>query len=254
MKKSSNVQKSNELKEAEMSAKENSSNAMTRKITFIGDNAISLYTNRRYLSLSLLVKLMSDSLDEDLPFEVNLTCLTLEAFAKAFKELGDYEFSLLIFKNLEPLNFFKLLNDISTQTYYNSSKEVSNKFLTSEKVIKKLNRFYNEYYEIYDYCLKNNYTSLYLFEITAMNNNETLKNQYKNLGEYLHSNDRKKRHIVSSLFNELENETRRCGITEATANDYYYKLMRIDKEINNIFEKIDLNKIYSIDSLYFSIL
>ena len=181
MKKSSNVQKSNELKEAEMSAKENSSNAMTRKITFIGDNAISLYTNRRYLSLSLLVKLMSDSLDEDLPFEVNLTCLTLEAFAKAFKELGDYEFSLLIFKNLEPLNFFKLLNDISTQTYYNSSKEVSNKFLTSEKVIKKLNRFYNEYYEIYDYCLKNNYTSLYLFEITAMNNNETLKNNIHNL-------------------------------------------------------------------------
>ena len=86
MKKSSNVQKSNELKEAEMSAKENSSNAMTRKITFIGDNAISLYTNRRYLSLSLLVKLMSDYLDEDLPFEVNLTCLTLEAFAKAWKE------------------------------------------------------------------------------------------------------------------------------------------------------------------------
>lgn len=251
MKNLSNVQKKENLEEAEIASVNNSSIAMTKMITFIGENVEILYTSKRYSSLDLMIELIEKDLTTPVPFKVHLSCSTLEAFAKAFKEIGDYELSLMIFNNIDPLNFFRLINDLSIQTHYNSSKEIANKFLTSERTLSKLNRFYNEYTDISDYCIKNNYTSLYLFEITAMNKNETLKKTFPNLSQYLHSDDKEKRHIVSSLFNELENEVRKCGITEATVNDYYYKLIRIDKEIDKIFEEIDLNLIYSIDSLYF---
>lgn len=255
MKKNSNVQKSNELKkEAEISsAKNETSKEETKKVTFIGENVKSLYTNDRYKSLSFLIDQIEKDLEEPLPFDVNLSCLTLESFAKAFKELGTYGFSIIVFNNIKPINFFKLLNDISIQNYYTSSKKVATKFLTSDKMLSKLNRFYTEYQDVYDYCIKNKYTSLYLFEITAINNNENLKEYFPNLSTYLHSNDKQKRHIISSLFNELENEVRRCGITEATINEYYYKVIRIDKEIEKIFTMIDLSEIYSIDSLYYKL-
>lgn len=246
MKNLSNVQKSNKLKEAELSAQ--------KKVVFLGGNLEILQRNSRYRSFSYLINQMEDDLDlSSEPLQVNLSCITLEAFAKAFKEQGDYKTSLMMFKNLEPLNFFKLLNDLSVQTYLNSSKEIANRFLTSEKILSKLNRFYNEYSDVYDYCQKYNFTSLYLFEITAMNKNETIKEHFKNLSSYLHSDEKEKRHIVSSIFNELENEIRKSAMTERSINEFYYKVVRIDKEIEKIFEQIDLSSIHSIDSLYYTL-
>ena len=50
--------------------------------------------------------------------------------------------------------------------------------------------------------------------------------------------------------NEMENETRKNYITEDTVFEYHHKFQKIDKNIEKLFSKIDLNSLYSIDYLY----
>jgi hypothetical protein len=117
-------------------------------------------------------------------------------------------------------------------------------------MLKKLNRFYNEYNDIYEYCVEKKYTSLYLFDMTSNNVLSGLV-VFPNLTASIHSDDKNKRHIASSLLNELQNEVKRCNISESSKDEYYYKLRKIDLNYDTLLEKINLSELCSIDSLYY---
>ncbi len=247
--KESNVQRIIVMnKEAEDSA--------NQKVMLTGNELKGAMSNSRYMPIFLLFKTMENNLTEDVNFNVNVSYLTLEAMHKALVEIGNYEdFVSLFEKNIEPLNFFRLINDLGRQGKYRSGRQVSNIFFTSATTLKKLNSFYNEYNDIYDYCIIYKYTLLYLF---SMSDKElpTMLKSFDNLRKYFQDNDEnnfQKRHIVSCLFNELENEVNRCGVTESTKDEFYHKMQKINDNIEKLFRTKDLNALYSIDALYYSL-
>lgn len=242
-----NVQRVNVMnKEAEISANNNEG-----KVMLIGNQLEGAISNPRYASIFKLFIAMEKDLNEIIPFNINVSYLTLEAMLKALVEIGGYDnFASLFKNNIEPLNFFRLINDLGRQTKYHSGRQVANMFFTSAKTLKKLNRFYNEYADIYDYCIIYKYTLLYLFNMSDKELPTMLKS-FNNLKKYFHDENSQKRHIVSCLFNELENEVNRCGVTESTKEEYYHKMQKINDNIETIFKTKDLNVLYSIDALYY---
>lgn len=232
-----------------------SANEDERKVMLTGNNLESAISNSRYMPIFLLFKTMESKLQNRICYDINLSYLTLEALKKALIEIGDYEkFVALYEESIEPINFFKLINDLSIQTKYTSGKEVASKFLTSSIVLAKLNSFYNEYESIYDNCLANKYTLLYLFDASGKGNLPTMLNSFKNLKKYFYDKDKQKKKIVCYLFIELENETKKCGVCDDTKDEYYHKMQKINDNIDEIFNKIDLNGLYSIDYLCYELL
>ena len=215
----------------------------------------SAASNSRYMPIFLLFKTMESKLQNKIYHNINLSYLTLEAFKKALIEIGDYEKFLAMYEeSIEPINFFKLINDLSIQTKYTSGREVSDRFLTSSNALTKLNSFYNEFKDIYDECLKNKYTLLYLFDASGKGNLPTMLNSFGNLKKYFYDKDKKKNRIICYLFIELENETKKCGAGDDTKEEYYHKMQKINDNIAKIFTKIDLNNLYSIDYLCYELL
>lgn len=237
-----------------------SANNDERKVMLTGSNLESAISNSRYMPIFLLFKTMESKLQNRICYDINLSYLTLEALKKALIEIGDYEKFVALYKeNIEPINFFKLINDLSTQAKYTSGREVANKFLTSSIILTKLNSFYNDFNDIYNNCLKNKYILLYLFDSSGRGNLPTMLNSFENLKEYFNNKsnekeEKQKRNIIYYLFVELENETKKCGIGDDTKDEYYHKMQKINNNIDDIFSKIDLNGLYSIDYLCYELL
>ena len=246
MKKISSVQKSENLKKEDYNL---ALNNKLDKLNILANDIETKLNNQRYQNIGKLFITLNDSLKEKLPFKVNITCLTLEALAKASMSCGENEFALIVLNNITPINFFRLINDISMQRTCASSRKMAQDYLESEKNLKRLNRFYNEYADIFNECQKYHYSTLYLFNL-VIDNDRANNTPYTNIFALLHSNDKRKRHIVCNLINELENETRKNYITEDTTFEYYHKFQKINENIEDLFNKIDLNSLYSIDYLY----
>ena len=246
MKKFSNVQKSENLKKEDY-------NLATRnkldKINILDSDIEAKLNNQRYQNVGKLFIILNSKLDKKLPFNVRISCLSLEALAKASMSYTQKEFEKLILQNITPINFFRLVTDISMQITCPSSRKIAQDYLESEKSLKRLNRFYNEYSDIFNECQKYHYSSLYLFNL-VIDNAKANNTPYTNIFTLLHSDDKRKRHIVCNIINEMENETRKNYITEDTVFEYHHKFQKIDKNIEMLFSKIDLNSLYSIDYLY----
>lgn len=240
MKNLSNVQKKENLNKEATKANE---------VTLIGNNVELLFTNKRYSALKNLFEEMENNLKTPLNFDVNISCVMLEAFAKGIME--DDGLVELFQTNMAPKSFFCFVNDLSLARKHTSSREIINIYFT-EKVIKKLNRFYNEYSDVFDFSQRFKYTTLPLFEVTGMNDTQILQTQFPNLFQYLHDENKSKRHIVSCLINEFNNELSR-SISENSRNELFHQLSEIDKNIHLILENSSLDCLYTIENLYYSI-
>lgn len=240
MKNLSNVQKKENLNKEAVKANE---------VTLIGNNVELLFTNKRYSALKNLFEEMENNLEAPLNFDVNISCVMLEAFAKGIME--DDELVELFKKNMTPESFFSFINDLTLTKKHTSSREIINIYFT-EKVIKKLNRFYSEYADIFEFSQRFKYTTLPLFEITGMNDTKILENQFPNLFKYLHDDNKSKRHIISCIINEFSNELSR-SLSENSRNELFHQMSEIDKNIDLILENSSLDSLYTIENLYYSI-
>ena len=126
MKNLSNVQKKENLNKEATKANE---------VTLIGNNVELLFTNKRYSALKNLFEEMENNLKTPLNFNVNVSCVMLEAFAKGIIE--DDGLVELFQTNMAPKSFFCFVNDLSLARKHTSSREIINIYFT-EKVIKKL--------------------------------------------------------------------------------------------------------------------
>lgn len=223
--------------------------SMQKKILLPEDKMDILNNSKLYHKLGIMIKLiesdLTDEIDKSSPMKVNLSFKALDAFVDAFNDQGEDTIFFKMLMNLSPLNYFKFLNDISNPNYMGSSSDIADKYLTSEKMLRKLNRFYNEYDKVYDYCQVHNYTSLYLFEL-----NDSTTKWFKNLSKYLHDEDKDIRQLVSSIFNEFDNETSKCIINGKSVTELYNKTKAIDENIDTLFKMVDVSYLYSINYLH----
>ncbi len=162
----------------------------SEKVVFVGSQISGVPKLPRYSELFLIFSLMEQDLEEELPFDVNLSIVTLETFAKAFislkeekkyanrllnktngkknvkvsTESSEHDFAYRLFNNISAKNLFRFINDLTNLRNFSNSDEMADKFLSTDVALKSLNSFYDEYDDIYDECAKRNYSMLYLYE------------------------------------------------------------------------------------------
>ncbi len=162
----------------------------SEKVVFVGSQISGAPKLPRYSELFLIFSLMEQDLEEELPFDVNLSIVTLETFAKAFislkeekkyanrllnktngkknvkvsTESSEHDFAYRLFHNISAKNLFRFINDLTNLRNFSNSDEMADKFLSTDIALKSLNSFYDEYGDIYDECAKRNYSMLYLYE------------------------------------------------------------------------------------------
>ncbi len=162
----------------------------SEKVVFVGSQISEAPKLPRYSDLFLIFSLMEQDLEEELPFDVNLSIVTLETFAKAFislkeekkyankllnkangkknvktsTESSEHDFAYRLFHNISAKNLFRFINDLTNLRNFSNSDEMADKFLSTDIALKSLNSFYDEYGDIYDECAKRNYSMLYLYE------------------------------------------------------------------------------------------
>ena len=137
MKNLSNVQKKENLNKEATKANE---------VTLIGNNVELLFTNKRYSALKNLFEEMENNLKTPLNFDVNISCVMLEAFAKGIIE--DDGLVELFQTNMAPKSFFCFVNDLSLARKHTSSREIINilssaEFLPNIMVLQPQNNWIN---------------------------------------------------------------------------------------------------------------
>ena len=233
---------------------------MKRKVNYVGVTREGILAVPRYKNLLEIFDYFEDMLDEPLYFDVKIDYVVLHAMFLAATPLHeleddpnckivDVESTIEQFEVLEPINFFRLLNDLSVQNIAYNSEDIYDKFLRNIKILKSLNKFYNEYSDIYDINLKFNYTSLYLFGVLSDKNisHPSLDNFFK----HIHNDDRQIRHFICRLLNEFYNEKERHNASERLQSECWYNIYRINKKLDDVLNdnKIDKAKYISVDSL-----
>lgn len=269
-----NVQTKNNVKEAvKDSANIEYLATGKEKVILVGRDLSSKISLPRYSSLFFIFSLFEEDLEEPLNFDVNVSVLALESFAKAlialkpddtnkkskknktaiskedirFGNSAEHDFSYRLFKNISAKNLFRLLNDISVQSKHKSSDEIASKYLECDTSLIKLNKFYNKFDSIYDICANSNYSMLYLFDDMESN-----LSPYQNVMKaILNDEENSISNEFAYIITSFENEISKCMYSESIKNDYYSMLEKIDKNIEKLKEKIKQgNKIYSIEELY----
>lgn len=271
-----NVQTKNNVKEAvKDSANIEYLATGKEKVVLVGRDLSSKISLSRYSSLFFIFSLFEEDLEEPLNFDVNVSVLALESFAKAlialqpdevdkksnnskasiskedirFGKSAEHDFSYRLFKNISAKNLFRLINDISIQSKHKSSYEIASKYLECDTSLIKLNKFYNRFDSIYDICANSNYSMLYLFDDIESN-----LSPYQNVMKAISDDEND---LVSNAFayiiTSFENEVSKCMYSESIKSDYYSMLEKIDRNIEKLKEIIqndNENKIYSIEALY----
>lgn len=221
-----------------------------------------------YFEKALLEQLDSGDVSEkDIPKYIEISCMVYEALAIAtmdpfgvplYLDIKDeyekkrFECNVIShFKKISPLNFFKLINDLSVQKFYTSSREVADRFFINSNELKRINKFYDELRYIYIENFNHRYSLIYLYVIITTN----YLNKYcflKNAIELAGSKDIEKRNIARFIINIFLNEL----ITKDVKNTYgkddlYYKMGYINTNINTLITSdINVYKLYSINSIY----
>lgn len=234
------------------------------KVNYVGVTREGIKDTPRYKNLISILNHFEDMLDEPLSFDVHLDFITLHALFIAATPLNEYEkdptcniidheSTIEKFEVMDPVNFFKLINDISAQKKIYKGEDIYDKYLRDEKTLKRLDRFYNEYEDIYDICVRQNYTSLYLFE--AICDNDRSHPSLDNILKHIHDDNKVNRHFVCVLLNEFYNEIYQHNISERTQSEYWYNIYRINEKLEDILadNKIDKTKPVTIDWLFHSI-
>lgn len=251
-----NVQ-SNETKFMEVPAKEQKIDFIgtkTEKVVFKGNQLATSINQKRYEKIYGMLAEYEKDLKEPIQFDISLSYMVLESLYKATEDFDTAQEAVEFFKkNIKPKNFFLLINDLSNQTMYHTSKEVYNKFLSSGKVLKALDSFYDEFAKLYDYSMFSNYSTIYLFD--KLFNNKDKKYKYlENIYNAVNQKeDLKLRHVACSILNELLNEVTRNNLTDDSRNYYYYQMQTIDENWDKVIDIISKTEkdIYSIDSIYY---
>lgn len=155
------------------------------------------------------------------------------------------------FMNLSPINFFKLINDLSNQNFYHSSREIADKFLMNIRELRNINKFYNELSDIYIKNHKHSYTFIYLYVVTTTNYLNKFTGMQKLL-KLANSKYKEKRKIARFILNILLNELLYHPIsTDIENNKLDYRIAIINGNIEILFEKnINIFDLYSIDFIY----
>ena len=157
------------------------------------------------------------------------------------------------FKKLSPINFFKLINDLGVQRIYDSSREIADKFFLNSNGLKRINKFYNEFSDMYIKNCDDKYTLIYLYVITTTN----YLNNYSFLKDTLdlaRSKDMEKRKIAGFVINLYLNELIVCksyryedSIRDSLNGTRKFKMAYINTNINVLISS-DIN-IYDFDSI-----
>ena len=231
-----------------------------RKVNYVGVTREGIEASPRYKNLLDIFDYFEDMLDEPLGFDVKIDYVVLGAMfiaATPLHELEDdrnckivdVESTIEQFEVLEPINFFRLISDLSVQNIAHNSEDIYDKYLRNVKILKCLNKFYNEYNDIFDSNLRSHYTSLYLFE--AISNPDMSHPSLDNFFKHIHDDNRQTRHFICRILNEFFNEKNRHNVSEKTQEDYWYNIYRINKKLDEILNdnKIDKNKSLSVDYL-----
>lgn len=248
------VQKSNEKKFKEVQIEQTNKCRLSTevgKVTLVGCNLASSATLPRYKGIYKLFETFEEKLEEKIPFDISLNYIVLESLVSAFKDFENDEDAIKFFtSNIKAKNFFYMINDLSGKTSYHSSDKIFNKFLSSADTLRKLDSFYDEFIDIYEYSLRYGYSSLYLFEkvFDTKNSKENFLdkifntiNQEKNIPA---------RHIACNVLNEFYNEVKRPNLTEDSIDEYYHKMRKINEKWNDVLSKTEKN-LCSIDTLYY---
>ena len=235
---------------------------MKRKVNYVGVTREGILAVPRYKNLLEIFDFFEDKLDEPLYFDVKIDYVVLHAMfiaATPLHELEDdpnckivdVEETIEQFEYLEPVNFFRLLNDLSVQNKAYNSEAIYDNYLRNIKTLKYLNKFYNEYSDIFDLNLKYHYTSLYLFE--AINNIDMTHPSLDNFFKHIHDDNRDNRHFVCRLLNEFFNEKNRHNASERSQSEIWYNIYRINKKLDEILNdnSIDKSKNITIDWLVY---
>lgn len=233
---------------------------MKRKVNYVGVTREGILAVPRYKNLLEIFDYFEDMLDEPLYFDVKIDYVVLYAMfiaATPLHELEDdpnckivdVESTIEQFEVLEPINFFRLLNDLSVQNIAYNAEDIYDKYLRNSKILKSLNKFYNEYNDIYDANLTSHYTSLYLFGV--LSDKDISHPSLDNFFKHIHDDNRQTRHFICRLLNEFYNEKDRHNASERLQSEYWYNIYRINKKLDEVLsdDKIDKSKSISVDSL-----
>ena len=236
------------------------------------DKSREVFYQKRYETINNLIDCFEDMLKtgikngtikvEDVPESVSLTSMLFEALVKSImgedrkipyydlnNEKQKAEFNEQIVKRfscLSPNNFFKLLNDISLQGTCYSSKRFIADLLESSTALSNLNKFYNEYTDIYNAQFKSDYSMLPLFRIIYKKDGFL-----DNIIELAKSKNVRKNHIACYIINQYENENR-AYLSESSREELNLKIDLINRNISEFIndKNINLNQFYSIDDAF----
>lgn len=201
---------------------------LTNKVTFkLSKNMIDIFSNPLYAKFFKLLRKISNELDEELEFYVEVDYMTLEAF-KVYISMYGYE---KLHENIGT-KIFELMTDLTLQGFCYTPKNIADRFLTNTD----LNNF-KEYYannkDVVYRSFKNGYTSLYNYEIMykEKNPNSILSNLFSIIADK--SQPKLKRDFASNLWIEFQNELSKA-ITERSKNNLCNSIIKINNNINKI--------------------
>ncbi len=215
------------------------------KVTYkVLNTVVGIFEYQPYKKFFRMLVKLENSLNENLPFDVELDYITLEVIRHYIDSNG--------YKDLESklgTKIFMLLTDITRQNMALCVDDIYTRYFTPSS-LSQLIDFYNKYEEQVLNCYKKNYSSLYLYDYIYPKaaGIKLLENMTNVLSDENESNIRKD--FVSTLLIEYKNEMHKTQ-SERVHDELSYDIIRINNHLDMFTDSmISKMKCINIDYAY----